>query len=309
MSDPIKYTPTQGFGAKLDAEHQRIKRAIDTGAGPTGATGAAGTNASALVQQIGVSWTAGANPIIASNAVDVPRTVPEDCVITAVTILTKGGTGSCVIDIWGAPYVSYPPNSGGSICGSTKPSISSGIKQLDTTLTGWNPTLTGGQTLMFHLVSSSVFTEIVLLLTLKRTGVPAGSPAYTNAQAIAAVEGALVNSATIDFSASTPSSITASIIPAGAAAAMGVPLIKFGKVTKQASVQGTVVTFGAAFPTACDGVWLTWVGGVLSAKTNAWAQVIADGSVSASGFTINSDDYGTGTPDPTIDVWWFAVGH
>lgn len=102
----------------------------------------------------GAAW---ANPDgVALPTNDVEIRFPADCTIAAVYIDTNGGTGSCVIDI---------QESAVSICGSTKPTISSGTSYSDTTLTGWTTSISAGDVLTLILESvSGVFEFIVITI-------------------------------------------------------------------------------------------------------------------------------------------------
>jgi hypothetical protein len=95
--------------------------------------------------------------------------VPYACTIRKVTVLTRGGTGSCVLNIWKDSYANYPPVVGDSICAAAKPTISSGIKYEDATLTGWTTALAAGDTLAFSVESTTVFTFIAIQLDLEGT--------------------------------------------------------------------------------------------------------------------------------------------
>lgn len=96
--------------------------------------------------------------------------VPRKSIIKGVSLLTEGSvTGSCQIDIWKIAFGSYPPTSGNSIVGSNPPKIVSGVDYRDTTLTGWTTSLAAGDTIKFNLVSTSLFTQIVLQLHVEET--------------------------------------------------------------------------------------------------------------------------------------------
>jgi hypothetical protein len=166
--------------------------------GPRGRWGPPGRDASAIYQQRGVTWSNALQALTTGAVQDVSILIPEDSTILRATILTKGGTGSCSVDIWTVPIGSYPPLVSNSICAGNYPSITAGQVYDSTALTGWNVTLPKGNTVTFHLRSTSVFTEIVLMLTLQRTGV-ANINGYTNAMAIGAVAAALANTGNIAF--------------------------------------------------------------------------------------------------------------
>lgn len=100
---------------------------------------------------------------------NVPMVIPVACTIAAVTVLTAGGPGSCVLDAWKDLYANYPPTVADSICGASKPTISGGTKYRDSTLAGWTTTLAGGDTIIFSLESVSGFTLVDITLTLEPT--------------------------------------------------------------------------------------------------------------------------------------------
>lgn len=87
--------------------------------------------------------------------------------IKEVTVLTEGGTGSCVIGVWKANLAShFPPVAADDITGGHNVTISSGTTLQDSTLTGWNTNLYLNDVLKFHLASSSTFTFIVINIRL-----------------------------------------------------------------------------------------------------------------------------------------------
>lgn len=87
--------------------------------------------------------------------------------IKEVTVLTEGGTGSCVIGVWKANLAShFPPTAADDITGGHNVTISSGTTLQDSTLTGWNTNLYLNDVLKFHLASSSTFTFIVINIRL-----------------------------------------------------------------------------------------------------------------------------------------------
>ena len=91
--------------------------------------------------------------------------IPFDCEITCVTLLALQ-TGSIVIDIFKDTYANYPPSS--SIVGSSKPSIFSGLKSKDTTLTGWTKQLSAGDTIRFYVDSVADIEKVTISLNIIR---------------------------------------------------------------------------------------------------------------------------------------------
>lgn len=100
---------------------------------------------------------------------DVHVRCPVKGVIVGVTVGTTGGPGSCVVDIWKDTHANYPPTVADTICASAKPTISSGSKYEDTTLTGWTTAIAAGDWLVFHLDSSVAFKAIFVQLYIKET--------------------------------------------------------------------------------------------------------------------------------------------
>jgi hypothetical protein len=113
----------------------------------------------------GATWVIGTGSI-ATPVPDVMVRCYTGGTIKKVTVLTAGGAGSCVIDIWKDTYANFPPSVGDSICGSSKPTISSGAKYEDATLTGWTTAVDAGDVLLFHLDSSSTFSYITIQLDI-----------------------------------------------------------------------------------------------------------------------------------------------
>jgi hypothetical protein len=115
----------------------------------------------------GASWvSSGAIAAGAANIVYV--SCPVAGTIQAVRVVTSGGTGSCVLDVWKTPFASFPPTSGNSITASAKPTISSGVTYVDHTLTGWTTAISAGDVLAFIIVSSSTFTQIEIVLEVNQ---------------------------------------------------------------------------------------------------------------------------------------------
>lgn len=93
--------------------------------------------------------------------------VPYDCLITGWDLVADQ-VGSIQIDIWKNTYSNYPPSSGNSITGSSKPSITLALKAQSSTLTGWATSLSEGEYLRFNVDSVSTITKANLSLKTVR---------------------------------------------------------------------------------------------------------------------------------------------
>lgn len=111
------------------------------------------------------TWVNGGLPLVAADANIVYVYCPVAGTVTSASLLTIGGPGSCVVDIRTGAYGSFP--TAGSICGAAKPTISSGLSALDTTLTGWTTSVAAGDFIAFVLQSTSVFTAIFAQLEIQ----------------------------------------------------------------------------------------------------------------------------------------------
>jgi hypothetical protein len=88
---------------------------------------------------------------------------PFACVISKVTLLADQ-TGSIVVDIWKAPFASYPPTVANTITGSALPTISASTKGQLTTLTGWTTAIAAGDCLRFNVNSVATVARVAVCL-------------------------------------------------------------------------------------------------------------------------------------------------
>jgi len=96
--------------------------------------------------------------------------IPFSCTIAGVTLLSSDPlvlSGSIVVDIWKAPYGSYPPTVANSIVAAAKPTISGATKSKDTTLTGWNKIVGAGDVLGFKVDSVTSLVRVTLSLAVQ----------------------------------------------------------------------------------------------------------------------------------------------
>lgn len=129
--------------------------------GDEGLMGPPGVSPKSVISK-GANWISTSGAIIAASAGLVFVNCPLAGVIKKVKIVTAGGAGSCVIDIWKAPFASFPPTVANTITAAALPTISAGVTYQDSVLTGWTTSVNAGDVLAFKLNSSSTFTQILI---------------------------------------------------------------------------------------------------------------------------------------------------
>ena len=75
-------------------------------------------------------------------------------------------SGSAVVDVWKDTYANYPPTVADTIAASAKPTLSTAIKNQDSTLTGWTTSVTAGDVFGFNIDSASTSTVILVVLEI-----------------------------------------------------------------------------------------------------------------------------------------------
>ena len=93
--------------------------------------------------------------------------IPWDCTIESVTLLNDQ-TGSIVVGLWVDSYANYPPTVADSITSATPPTVSSGMKIQDETLTGWTTALTKGQVIGFNVNSATTVERVTVSIKVTR---------------------------------------------------------------------------------------------------------------------------------------------
>jgi hypothetical protein len=307
----VKANPTSAPGQPQDFVATGGNLVLQTNTAGTGLQwGPFGTG----VQVRGATWSGGTSAIVASSLNDVSIINPTDSLIERVSILTKGGTGSCQVDVWTSPVGAYPPGPGNTIF-TVLPTITSGLTYDDTVLSGLSTNhIPAGNVLTFHLVSSSTFTEIVLNLAM----VPTQSltlAGYTDAQAVAAVKAAMTNTGNVVTSGPAGqivqnTTLTISFAPTslGQTGYTTLPngfMMQWGRVTFNNTSPQTV-TFPHTFPNNFFNVQLSMTSD--SIGQDFIPRVRVQTLPTTSSFIIAFDAFG-GTFDAPQYVYWFAVGN
>lgn len=114
----------------------------------------------------GAGWNSNSGPIVLSLVTVIDVIIPYACTLQEVDIITSGGSGSCVIDVWKAASLAAP-TSANDITGGIPPAISGGASYSNTTLSGWTTSFAQNDRVRFTLASTSAFTSIIISLRLK----------------------------------------------------------------------------------------------------------------------------------------------
>lgn len=145
---------TNPFGALRLPGHQTF-----LGLGSTGGGGA---------RYVGCCFDGSGGAITLTGTVQVTVSVPVAGTLTGYRITTRGGPGSCTIEVRKATYAGFP-GSLADITGGADCVLSSAHASQDTTLSGWTTAISAGDVLEFTLVSASVIESATLLLTYTPT--------------------------------------------------------------------------------------------------------------------------------------------
>jgi len=134
----------------------------------TSAVEAGGGGAVVSTQLRGATWTRGGETLT-TPANDVLLYFPQAAKIHGITLMGQTAAGSCELDIFKTPIGSLSGGVGSSICGSNKPTITSGVQSVDTTLAGWTVDIDAGDVLTLRLVSVSVFKHLFVQLHIRES--------------------------------------------------------------------------------------------------------------------------------------------
>jgi hypothetical protein len=141
---------------------------------------------------------------VMTSAPDIPLIIPQGCTIAKVVLLTEGGTGSCQVDIFKAPFGgTYPPTA--SITASAKPTISAGTTYSDAVLTGWTTAINANDVLLLRLLSTSGFTSVSVVLYLS---VPAALKPTSKGAAWSSSSGPVVAAGSVQIPITIPADCT-----------------------------------------------------------------------------------------------------
>lgn len=136
--------------------------------GTTGGTGPTGPSITSAIEFIfddgtGVALTSGLKGYLE---------VPFACTIVEATMLGDQ-SGSVIADIFKCSYANFLPGThpiaADKITSSTPPTIASGVKAQDATLTSWTVAISAGDILGFNINSASTITRVTLSLKVNRT--------------------------------------------------------------------------------------------------------------------------------------------
>jgi len=150
----------------LEVRGGQITSAVEAGGG--GGDNGGGGGAVVSTQLRGATWTRGGETLT-TPANDVLLYFPQAAKIHGITLMGQTAAGSCELDIFKTPIGSLSGGVGSSICGSNKPTITSGVQSVDTTLAGWTVDIDAGDVLTLRLVSVSVFKHLFVQLHIRES--------------------------------------------------------------------------------------------------------------------------------------------
>lgn len=93
--------------------------------------------------------------------------VPFNCTINRASLMADQFT-NFVMDVWNAPFASFPPTAANSITGGNPPTITGGLDYQDSVLAGWTTALSAGSTLRFNIVSPGSAQRVTLSLKVTK---------------------------------------------------------------------------------------------------------------------------------------------
>jgi hypothetical protein len=93
--------------------------------------------------------------------------IPFAGTITGVTLLANV-SGSMVVDLWKAPYASFPPTVANTIVSATPPTLTAALKYQDTTLTGWTTAVAANDVIRVNINSVATISRFVVALSIAR---------------------------------------------------------------------------------------------------------------------------------------------
>lgn len=162
----------ESLATTLEGEIQRLRYAIKEIKGSAQWYGV--PTSSALFPLASTPVVVGVNFIIDGVGVEIPDGVagfieiPFACTITRASLLADQ-TGSIVLDLWKDTYANYQPTVADTITAAAKPTIASGLKAQDTTLTGWTTSLAAGDILAVKVDSCTTITRCTLSLLVTKS--------------------------------------------------------------------------------------------------------------------------------------------
>lgn len=132
-------------------------------------TDSAGTGVEYFTEEAGISFIIDGGGSTITTGVKGDLEIPFACTINRATLFADQ-TGSIVIDIFKDTFANFPPVVGDSITASAKPTISSGVKDEDDTLTGWTTQINAGDILRFNVDSVTTIQRLTVTLSVNKEG-------------------------------------------------------------------------------------------------------------------------------------------
>lgn len=125
------------------------------------------------VPVVNIPFEAGASFTVVSSSGAIPTGIKAAVVVPSAATIRKAiiladVAGDAVVDIWKVNYAGYPATVADSITAATPPTLTSQIKNVDTTLSGWDTSLALEDILVFHVSGVVSITRLTLYLGLEK---------------------------------------------------------------------------------------------------------------------------------------------
>lgn len=105
---------------------------------------------------------------VLSSGTKVWLRVPFDCEILSWTA-TAQPSGSVQVALWRDTYANFPPTIADVISASAPVTISSSVRNTNSTLTGWNKDIPADHYILANINSVSTIQDLVIELQVKKT--------------------------------------------------------------------------------------------------------------------------------------------
>jgi hypothetical protein len=124
-----------------------------------------GGGSASFTDEVSVTFDGGG--LVISSGKQARKTMRYSGTLVGWYLIGDQAGGSIVIDVWKDVWTNYPPTAADTICGGSKPTLSSANKASGG-VSGWTTAITAGDVLLFNVDSVSGHTQVNLVLEVSR---------------------------------------------------------------------------------------------------------------------------------------------